>query len=103
VWASVQKDRTVEIREASEEAQRRDPKRESPWVVLVDGEVNQRRAVMVESKEQERSRNHAFRSQDEKIPDPIPRPRLRLRVVRSDRKPVSSDAESLTKTKHQEG
>ncbi|MCL2824153.1 MAG: hypothetical protein FWD57_09195, partial [Polyangiaceae bacterium] len=55
VWASVQKDKTVETREAFEDAQRRDPKRERPWVVLVDGEPSQLRAVMVESKEHERA------------------------------------------------
>lgn len=48
VWASVKKKPRKAIREAFEEAQRRDPEHRRRWVVLVDGEPKQLRAVKAE-------------------------------------------------------
>ena len=45
VWASVEKSARSVIREAFDEALRRDPDRARRWVVLVDGEPKQLRAV----------------------------------------------------------
>ncbi len=50
VWASVEKSSRSVIREAFEEAERRDPDRKRRWVVLVDGEKSQLRAVKAEAK-----------------------------------------------------
>lgn len=50
VWASVEKSSRSVIREAFEEAGRRDPDRKRRWVVLVDGEKSQLRAVKAEAK-----------------------------------------------------
>jgi len=50
VWASVEKSQRKVIRDAFEEALRRDPERRRRWVVLVDGERNQVRAVKAEAK-----------------------------------------------------
>jgi hypothetical protein len=48
VWASVEKHPRRVIREAFEDALRRDPQRRRRWVVLVDGEPKQLRAVKAE-------------------------------------------------------
>jgi hypothetical protein len=48
VWASVEKQPRKIIREAFEDALRRDPERLRRWVVLVDGEPRQLRAVKAE-------------------------------------------------------
>jgi hypothetical protein len=48
VWASIEKAPRKAIREAFEEAQRRDPEHRRRWVVLVDGEPKQLRAVKAE-------------------------------------------------------
>jgi hypothetical protein len=45
VWASLEKEPEVVITHAFEEALRRDPNREKPWVVLVDGHESQLRIV----------------------------------------------------------
>jgi hypothetical protein len=45
VWASVEKSAATVIREAFEEALRRDPEKCRRWVVLVDGAPGQLRAV----------------------------------------------------------
>jgi len=45
VWASVEKHQSTLIRTAFEEAERRDPEHRRRWVVLVDGETKQLRAV----------------------------------------------------------
>ena len=50
VWASVQQAGAAVIREAFEEAQRRDPEHSRRWVVLVDGEPKQLRAVKAEAR-----------------------------------------------------
>jgi hypothetical protein len=50
VWASVEKHSRVVIREAFEEAQRRDPEHRRRWVALVDGDRGQIRAVKAEAK-----------------------------------------------------
>lgn len=50
VWASIEKTPRKLIREAFEEAQRRDPEHRRRWVVLVDGEPNQLRAVKAEAR-----------------------------------------------------
>jgi hypothetical protein len=50
VWASVEKSPRAVIREAFEEAQRRDPEKRRRWVVLVDGENKQLRAVKAEAR-----------------------------------------------------
>lgn len=50
VWASVEKSARVVIREAFEEALRRDPEKTRRWVVLVDGEPKQLRAVKAEAR-----------------------------------------------------
>ncbi|MEB2314189.1 MAG: ISKra4 family transposase [Sorangiineae bacterium] len=50
VWASVEKTARRVIRDAFEEALRRDPKRARRWVVLVDGEPKQLRAVKAEAR-----------------------------------------------------
>ncbi len=50
VWASVEKAGCMVIREAFEEALRRDPEQQRRWVVLVDGEPKQLRAVKAEAK-----------------------------------------------------
>ena len=49
VWASVEKDAKVVIREAFDEAQRRDPEHKRHWVVLVDGDQKQLRAIKDEA------------------------------------------------------
>jgi len=50
VWASVVKDYRTMIRQAFEEALRRDPDRRRRWVVLVDGDAKQVKAVKAEAK-----------------------------------------------------
>jgi len=50
VWASVEKSARAVIREAFEEALRRDPDKVRRWVVLVDGEPKQLRAVKAEAR-----------------------------------------------------
>jgi hypothetical protein len=50
VWASVEKHPGKVIREAFEEALRRDPDKRQRWVVLVDGERKQLRAVKAEAR-----------------------------------------------------
>jgi hypothetical protein len=50
VWASVEKAGRAVIREAFEEALRRDPEQKRRWVVLVDGEPKQLRSVKAEAK-----------------------------------------------------
>ena len=50
VWASVQKHPRKVIRQAFDEASRRDPEHRRDWVVLVDGEPRQLRAVKAEAK-----------------------------------------------------
>ena len=50
VWASIDKTPRKLIREAFEEARRRDPEHRRRWVVLVDGEPNQLRAVKAEAR-----------------------------------------------------
>jgi hypothetical protein len=50
VWASVEKSGRAVIREAFDEALRRDPTRARRWVVLVDGEPRQLRAVKKEAR-----------------------------------------------------
>ena len=50
VWASVEKSARAVIREAFEEALRRDPYKIRRWVVLVDGEPKQLRAVKAEAR-----------------------------------------------------
>jgi hypothetical protein len=50
VWASVEKHSRTVIREAFTEAGRRDPKKLRRWVVLVDGEPKQLRAVKAEAR-----------------------------------------------------
>lgn len=50
VWASVEKHPRTVIREAFAEALRRDPDRRRRWVVLVDGEPKQLRAVKAEAR-----------------------------------------------------
>jgi hypothetical protein len=49
VWASIEKHSRTVIREAFQEAQRRDPERRRRWVVLVDGDRGQIRAVKEEA------------------------------------------------------
>jgi len=50
VWASVEKAPRAVIREAFEEGLRRDPDKSRRWVVLVDGEGKQLRAVKAEAR-----------------------------------------------------
>ncbi len=50
VWASVEKSPRAVIREAFAEALRRDPDKQRRWVVLVDGEPKQLRAVKAEAR-----------------------------------------------------
>jgi hypothetical protein len=50
VWASVEKSARSVIREAFDEALRRDPDRARRWVVLVDGDPKQLRAVKKEAR-----------------------------------------------------
>lgn len=50
VWASVEKHQRKVIRAAFEEALRRDPEQRRRWVVLVDGENKQLRAVKAEAR-----------------------------------------------------
>lgn len=50
VWASVEKSGRAVIREAFAEALRRDPEKTRRWVVLVDGEPRQLRAVKAEAR-----------------------------------------------------
>jgi hypothetical protein len=50
VWASVEKTGRAVIRDAFEEALRRDPDKARRWVVLVDGEPKQLRAVKAEAR-----------------------------------------------------
>jgi hypothetical protein len=50
VWASVEKEQRAVIREAFAEALRRDPEKKRRWVVLVDGEPKQLRAVKAEAR-----------------------------------------------------
>jgi hypothetical protein len=50
VWASVEKSPRAVIREAFDEAKRRDPEQRRRWVVLVDGENKQLRAVKAEAR-----------------------------------------------------
>ena len=50
VWASVEKSARSVIRDAFDEALRRDPDRARRWVVLVDGEPKQLRAVKKEAR-----------------------------------------------------
>jgi hypothetical protein len=50
VWASVEKSARSVIRDAFEEALRRDPEKVRRWVVLVDGEPKQLRAVKAEAR-----------------------------------------------------
>lgn len=50
VWASVEKTARSVIRDAFEEALRRDPEKTRRWVVLVDGEPKQLRAIKTEAR-----------------------------------------------------
>lgn len=50
VWASVEKPARMVIRDAFAEALRRDPEKTRRWVVLVDGEPKQLRAVKTEAR-----------------------------------------------------
>lgn len=50
VWASVEKTPRSVIREAFAEALRRDPEKKRRWVVLVDGEPKQLRAIKAEAR-----------------------------------------------------
>jgi hypothetical protein len=50
VWASVEKTARAVIREAFAEALRRDPNKTRRWIVLVDGEPKQLRAVKAEAR-----------------------------------------------------
>lgn len=50
VWASVEKSPRAVIREAFAEALRRDPDKRRRWIVLVDGEPKQLRAVKAEAR-----------------------------------------------------
>lgn len=50
VWASVEKSMRSVVREAFDEALRRDPDKKRRWVVLVDGEPKQVRAVKAEAR-----------------------------------------------------
>jgi hypothetical protein len=50
VWASVEKHPRKVIRQAFEEALRRDPEKRHRWVVLVDGDGKQLRAVKAEAR-----------------------------------------------------
>lgn len=50
VWASVKKHQRQVIRDAFEEALRRDPQQQRRWVVLVDGDDKQLRAVKAEAR-----------------------------------------------------
>ncbi len=50
VWASVEKHPRKVIRQAFDDALRRDPERRRRWVVLVDGEPRQLKAVKAEAK-----------------------------------------------------
>lgn len=50
VWASVERTARKVIREAFEEAKRRDPDNARRWVVLVDGDASQLRSVKAEAK-----------------------------------------------------
>ena len=50
VWASVEKHPRTVIRQQFEEAQRRDPEHRRRWVVLVDGEPRQLKAVKAEAR-----------------------------------------------------
>ena len=50
VWASVEKSARAVIREAFDEALRRDPDKTRRWIVLVDGEPKQLRAVKAEAR-----------------------------------------------------
>jgi hypothetical protein len=50
VWASVERTPRAVIREAFEEALRRDPERARRWVVLIDGNATQLSAVKAEAK-----------------------------------------------------
>lgn len=50
VWASVEKEQRPLVREAFEEAQRRDPEHRRRWVVLVDGDRRQLAAVKAEAR-----------------------------------------------------
>jgi hypothetical protein len=50
VWASVQKSPRAVIREAFAEALRRDPDKQRRWIVLVDGEPKQLRAIKAEAR-----------------------------------------------------
>ena len=55
VWASVERDGEKVIEEAFDEAFKRDPKQERPWVVVVDGHPHQLRMIeRVASKKQAR-------------------------------------------------
>lgn len=53
VWASIEKSGRAVIRDAFAEALRRDPERKRRWVVLVDGEPLQLRAVKQEARRAE--------------------------------------------------
>lgn len=50
VWASVEKSERAVIREMFDEAERRDPDHRRRWIVLVDGDSSQLRAVKKEAK-----------------------------------------------------
>lgn len=50
VWASVEKSARAVIREAFEEALRRDPEKARRWIVLVDGDPKQLRAAKAEAR-----------------------------------------------------
>jgi hypothetical protein len=50
VWASVEKTAGAVIRDAFEEALRRDPNKARRWIVLVDGEPKQLRSVKAEAR-----------------------------------------------------
>jgi hypothetical protein len=50
VWASVEKQPRAVIREAFDEALRRDPDKRRRWIVLVDGEPKQLRSVKAEAR-----------------------------------------------------
>ena len=45
VWASVKQDAKTVIRDMFEEALKRDPIQQKPWIILVDGHVNQLRII----------------------------------------------------------
>jgi len=73
VWASVEKHPRQVIRQAFEEALRCDPDRLRRWVVRVDGEPRQLKAVKAEAKRA---------AVKVTIPDPLPVAKRHLRRIK---------------------